>query len=65
MIPQGWTIRREGDVLIVQHPDVGGCAVQKEPDCDRMIPEAILWALANDMIQAVNQKMTTGPEVIP
>ena len=50
-VPKGWIIRHDGDVLIVQHPDVGGCAVQKEPDCDRMIPEAILWALASDLLQ--------------
>lgn len=64
-VPKGWIIRREGDAIIVQHPDIGGCAVQKEPDCDRMIPEAILWALASDMLQGVNQKMTTEKGVKP
>ena len=51
-VPSGWNIRRDGDVLIVQHPDVGGCSVQKEPDWERMIPEAILYSLADAMLQS-------------
>ena len=57
---KGWTIHCEGDVIIVQHPDVGGCVVQKEPDCDRMIPEAILWALASDMLQQAAPAADSG-----
>ena len=51
-VPSGWNIRRDGDVLIVQHPDIGGCSVQKEPDLERMIPEAILYSLADALLQS-------------
>ena len=60
-VPSGWNIRRDGDVLIVQHPDIGGCSVQKEPDWERMIPEAILYSLADALLQsrAVKDSLTT------
>ena len=60
-VPSGWNIRRDGDVLIVQHPDIGGCSVQKEPDWERMIPEAILYSLADALLQsrAVKDPLTT------
>lgn len=55
-VPSGWNIRRDGDVLIVQHPDIGGCSVQKEPDWERMIPEAILYSLADALLQSAEVK---------
>lgn len=54
-VPSGWNIRRGGDVLIVQHPDIGGCSVQKEPDLERMIPEAILYSLADALLQSAGE----------
>lgn len=54
-VPSGWNIRRDGNVLIVQHPDIGGCSVQKEPDWERMIPESILYSLADALLQSAAQ----------
>lgn len=64
-VPSGWNIRRDGDVLIVKHPDIGGCSVQKEPDWERMIPEAILYSLADALLQSADHSELAIEKVAP
>lgn len=54
-VPDGWSIRREGEHIVIQKSDIGGVVVKQNPSEAREIPEAILWALANDLLQSAQE----------
>ena len=46
--PEGWRIRRVGEVMLVTKPSLGGCAAGE--DGRYGIAESILYQLCNDML---------------
>ena len=54
-VPDDWSIRREGEHIVIQKTDIGGVVVKQNPSDAREIPEAILWALANDLLQSAQE----------
>lgn len=52
-VPEGWRIvERNTGSIIVYKEKIGSCVVSECPETERTIPEAILWALAKDILAA-------------
>lgn len=63
-IPEGWSILRYPDGAIqVSHDDGNSVVVRQGPEIFRIVPEAVLWALADDILKSCGQPFGNSEEL--